>query len=433
MENAFVKLQDKDLDNQRDALRDNRNKIRIMALSGVNNLCGYTRENVINGIHKLYYCSNTYHYDIKPRLLNFTFRRLLSFLIYQIHIKDASLINELNMVLYILRFTNQVNVKNEGKAGSDPFKSDFLCQSLTQNDVMNFLFQEIQNPILSENCLKLLAMILRKKNSLCLSVICDDFIYFALNNPEAFTGEILHIYLKSYYTNFKNSQYIQPINKIIRQHLNCSNFTNIKFAIRSLQIFIQNHIFQDLIPTLIQNLPIFLKSQNSGLISSSLKIVFKMNEVPDDIVVSVFTCLPVKFKKFHNEAFQFISNNYQIILHRLDPNEIAIIIDQCLNASQYFVKKNALVLLHCFNNEVQIFPMINFETLVSFLDDKNLSIMALPFLISFYDIYENNQNLEEYVNILSDYIDVINHLIENENESASQMSKILLTKIESYL
>ncbi|OHT16793.1 hypothetical protein TRFO_41548 [Tritrichomonas foetus] len=430
--NVHTFSDDKDLRMARAEIRGKMNFKRAFYICSLNYIASKNPEDFFNGIHRLEVCANKYKNEINigSDIKEFHFNTLLKFYIIQIH-SEAPLLEELNFVLFLLHFTDFIDVENP-KRVADSFQTDLPCFSLTQPDSMNFLINGLNNLLFSENCLNLLAKIARLRNNHFPNIFCQTFFDFIQANPDSSYGEAIYYLIKQ---DVNDHNFIPRNKEFLSKLLFSSNITNILFSLKAFLLIwkIENRgLYEDALSLLFQKIPEFLLSNNARIIVAALKIVFLLEEIPDSILYAIFKCLPSKFKKGHNEAFLVMHNNAPQIVQIIPIAEIVEVIENCFHSEQYQVKKNALKLLETFSHFVSITNLINIEAYVVFLDDLELAEIVIPLIVSAASVYQSNNRFPEFLEIMSNYVDQLYEIIESASEPISQMTSVLKEQICSH-
>lgn len=446
----FPPDQDFELVSFRNDIRHKKNYYYLIAINARNKLSEQSMESKFEGMETLYNMIKSGNITIKPNFLQaFHFYVLLHFYIHMIHSDNPNL-QYLNYAIFLLQFPQIVdindiyNLKKFEKDVSlkDPNKIQFpypvteKVQSLTQQDSIDFLLQGISNSIISESCFELLTMILKEKKRFY--ILNNSFFDIILENPDLQYGEIIYLYFEYClkHDNLLRSN-IRNFNNIFINILNSTNETNTLFMLKSMNSIISNSaqseeyspFLQEPYELLIERLPQLILTDSKKIIVQSLIFVSSLdsNLVSDSIILAIFHCLPINFKKMHDSAFEIIKINLDKIISLLDTSAIAEVFQGCFQSPQYNVKLHAHELLTQLMQSIPIIELIDIEDLFSFLDDPSMASMALPTIISSISAYEKSGNTQALLEVLSNNIDNINELADNEDENVAQMANNIIS------
>lgn len=446
----FTPDQDFELVSFRDGIRHKKNHYYTIAISARNKLSEQSMESKYEGMETLYNLIKSGKITINQKFLQaFQFYVLLHFYIHMIHSDNPNL-QYLNYAIFLLQFPeivdiNDVYIKKKFKKDVSlknpngvqfPYPVTEDVHSLTQQDSIHFLLQGISNPIISESCFDLLTMILKEKKNF--NILDTSFFNIVLENPELNYGEIIYLYFEHCLKNDNLLRSnIRNFNNIFINIMNSTNETNALFMLKSMNSIIANSnqsekyspFLQEPYELLIERLPQLLLTDSNKIIVQSLIFVSSLdgNLVSDSIILAIFHCLPINFKKMHDSAFKIIRMNLDKIISLLETSAIAEIIQGCFQSPQYNVKLHAHALLTQLMESIPIIELINPEDLFAFLDDPSMASMTLPTIISSISAYERNGNTPALLEVLSNNIDNINELADNEDENVAQMANSIIS------
>lgn len=439
---------DYDLNSFRSDIRTNESDYRRMIISGFNDLCSQipSMEIKIKGIQNLTFCIKKFNIKLTRKELNdHGFYVLLHIYLHLINAPDPDL-NLINMIIFILHFSDFVDISDiqnqkVGKNGvyrivnynkiSFPYPTTVEVRSLIQPDSIQFLLNGLNHPILSENCLSLLTTIARNKKEQILNILLPPFFDFIQSNPNSHCGEIIFLYFQRLINSGALiSSKVPELDSIVLQLMSSQYKINIYYSIRIVNLIFKkaNESFSSFHQSynfLIQNLPAFISSKYGKIIIQSIKFISIMTQISDTILLAVLQCLPLEFKKYHKEAFAIVSKNLDRVISLVQPNDIAAILQNCLLSCQYQVKYCALSLFNQIMNMLPIINLIDIEVIFYFLDDPGLAALVLPLIVSYVDNKLKNGDISALLEYLSNSIDQIVELTENENENIAKMATSL--------
>lgn len=416
----------------------------------LNKLSSNSLEDRLDSMEKMYGLLKEGRITLNPASFGpMVFYNLLHYYIHQIHSEEPDL-KHLNYAIYLLQFPKMIDVNEiqeqyikrcKIRINIDnvyfPYPTTVKVQSLIQPDSINFLLDGIQNPELSDNCFDLLTMISKKKN--CnISFLNEQFFSFIQENPNLSYGEIIFKFFKY---SLKNpsilEKNLQTLKNVFANMTNSTNKINVIFVLRSMnKIFKKKYEelfsnFQEICELLIEKLPDFLLSNSGKVITQCITFVKSLSEVPDPIIKAIFLCLPCKFKQKHVAAFKIVGQNIGRIINLMETNEIGEVLQNCFQNPQYKVKIMAFHLLVEFAESIPVINFIDIDSIFSFLDDPSMAQTVLPTIVSFVSLYEKSNKTPELLEVLSNYIEQLNELVESEDENVAQLANRLITFYES--
>lgn len=440
------------LNRERTTLRSARNLERRQVLSALNKLSTTSIESKIGGIHALVYLANS-GFDIKNDLKNdsFIFHVLFYIYIYQISEPNPDF-QILCNVMYLLKLTNIVDIDEanhyrqiNSQASFQDLPINTEITSLADQVSIEFLLNALTIPYLCYSSLTLLNFIVKKRHNVSqISQIFNSPLMIELckNRPDLPFGPIVYFYFQDSFHNdhfdqnflFKTEP--ETFNQICTQMLISDVSLNNIYLIKIFRLLCKMNSdenpmaqFAGLFTEFVNKLPKFILSNKTSLIESAISFVPNLNPIPDEVLNAVWIVLPHPFKQNHGLAFDIVMNNLERIASAYPPEHLFEQINTILSNPKSFIKEGGIKLLSSLSTVINPTIYIDLETIVSFLDDPKYALTVLPLLLVKVQQMQNDGQIEQCLEILSDNTDQLESLNECGNPDVATLSTNLLNII----